>query len=103
MPPKRVRLPVAVTSITAVPRTSAVPPKNALKASAGDCRGARAGPLVDGKGFSGEQGLVGLRAGSLKHDAVGRNKIAGGKLDDIARYQFLDRRFAARPSRRTAA
>ena len=80
------------------------PAKKGIESFGGRCRGAWAGPLVDGKGFSGKQGLVGLRAGSLKHDAVGRNEIAGGKLDDIARHQFLDRRFAdaaIAPYRRT--
>ena len=49
MPPKRVRLPVAVTSITAVPRTSAVPPKKALKASAGVAAVHGPGRLSTGK------------------------------------------------------
>ena len=66
-------------------------------------RGAGARPFVDGEGFAGEQGLVELCARGFQDDAIGRNEIAGGELDDVAGHNFFNGRFnraAIAPHRR---
>ena len=86
--PISVSIPVAVTTIVAVPRVTAVFWKTMFERSpsADVAAGERAGVLADRGALAGQRRLLRLERRGADDAAVGGDDVAGLELDDVARH-----------------